>query len=80
MAVMINDMELPRNCGECRFYDGDWCYAVQIEWQNPTIDPAKTSEWCPLVRVVGAYHCYEDSTASEAAINAARMLNEAGME
>ena len=80
MAVMINDMELPRNCGECRFSAVSWCYAAPVERQKPTIDPHGKPEWCPLCRVVGAYHAYEDSTASAEAISAARMLNEAGME
>ena len=50
MSVLIKGMEMPKDCGHCRFAVDGWCYA----YGRTNIDALSTCErtnYCPLVPV-----------------------------
>lgn len=50
MGVYIPDMEMPTDCGHCRFAIDGWCYA----YGKPNIDALANdgrTNFCPLVPV-----------------------------
>lgn len=49
-GIYIPGMEMPENCGVCRFAVDGWCYA----YGKPNIDALSNSgktNWCPLIPV-----------------------------
>lgn len=48
MAVMIEDMDMPENCTDCRMRDDvySWCWADKKERCVPV--DGRRPEWCPL--------------------------------
>lgn len=49
MSVLIEGMDMPKNCNECRFSVDGWCYvcAPQSEEERKRI----TTNYCPLVPI-----------------------------
>lgn len=47
MGVYIN-MEMPRNCNECRFAIENYCYAV-VKYKH--LRGGERKNWCPLIEV-----------------------------
>lgn len=47
MGVYIN-MEMPRNCNECRFAIENYCYAV-LKYKH--LRGGERKNWCPLIEV-----------------------------
>ena len=52
------DMDMPENCGECRFADSDYgfCHAMPKEFCGYTDENGKP-DWCPLRQVVTCGEC-----------------------
>ncbi len=50
--VVINDMDMPVSCEECRLMADGWCYA-QEAWDHAheDIDLNRRPAWCPLEEV-----------------------------
>ena len=54
MSVLIEGMEMPKSCSECRFFVDAWCYAFKREdWRNAYNRPPKGEKLkhCPLIEV-----------------------------
>ena len=51
MAILIPDMEMPRNCSECRFCVDNWCYVVPADQRQPAVSISGKTCWCPLIEV-----------------------------
>lgn len=48
--IAIEDMEMPKSCGNCRFSKDGWCFA-QEAWDTRYEDVREgcRTEWCPLL-------------------------------
>lgn len=52
MSVLIKNMEMPKNCHECRLYEGDIYYCSAADKMIDISDSsAEKCQFCPLVPV-----------------------------
>lgn len=52
MGVYIKDMEMPKNCHECRLYEGDIYYCSAADKMIDISDSsAEKCQFCPLIPV-----------------------------
>ena len=49
MSVLIKNMEMPKNCYECRFCVDGWCYVIPPETRAEK--ERITTNYCPLISV-----------------------------
>lgn len=71
-AVLVVDM--PENCEECQFYDGDCCYATGVKkWGGlsfRSVDNWKIrEEWCPLKSMPKKKGVYQETGLMTDVIN-----------
>ena len=50
MSVIVKNMEMPQNCGECAFYIDGACYGKGYRDYRSIMDTAKPDD-CPLVEL-----------------------------
>ena len=48
MSILINGMEMPENCGECRFMVDGWCYGMNENYGVRQDSMIRKPDWCPL--------------------------------
>ena len=49
MSVVVR-MEMPKDCGECRFRSDGWCYGIrEFDPQPGPLDFEKRPSWCPII-------------------------------
>ena len=47
--MLIVDMPMPMNCGECRFRADGWCYGIaEFEIQPTALNFDARPSWCPI--------------------------------
>lgn len=52
MSVLIKGMEMPKNCHECRLYEGDIYYCSAADKEIDILDSSEGKcQFCPLVPV-----------------------------
>ncbi len=52
MAVLIEGMEMPKNCHECRLYEGDIYYCSAADKEIDILDSSEGKcQFCPLVSI-----------------------------
>ena len=51
MSILIRDMKMPENCGECRFMVDGWCYAMSNDYGVRQDSMIRKPDWCPLEEV-----------------------------
>lgn len=50
MSECVVRMEMPENCGECRFRSDGWCYGIrEFDPQPGPLDFEKRPSWCPII-------------------------------
>jgi hypothetical protein len=50
MSECVVRMEMPQNCGECRFRSDGWCYGIrEFDPQPGPLDFEKRPSWCPII-------------------------------
>ena len=54
MSILIKGMKMPKNCNDCNFQAGGWCFARSSEpyfsdWC--VSDVSERPPWCPLVEL-----------------------------
>jgi hypothetical protein len=50
MSECVVRMEMPQNCGECRFRSDGWCYGIrEFDPQPWPLDFEKRPSWCPII-------------------------------
>ena len=50
MSVIVKNMEMPQNCGECAFYIDGACYGKGYRDYRSIMDTAKPDD-CPLIEL-----------------------------
>ena len=48
MSILIRDMKMPENCGECRFMVDGWCYGMNEDYGGRQDSMIRKPDWCPL--------------------------------
>lgn len=50
MSECVVRMEMPKDCGECRFRSDGWCYGIrEFDPQPGPLDFEKRPSWCPIL-------------------------------
>ena len=50
MSECVVSMEMPQDCGECRFRSDGWCYGIrEFDPQPGPLDFEKRPSWCPII-------------------------------
>ena len=50
MSECVVRMEMPQDCGECRFRSDGWCYGIrEFDIQPGPLDFEKRPSWCPII-------------------------------
>lgn len=56
--MVILNIPMPQNCGECRLMVGGWCYALQADshLNRYRASLKKRPEWCPIKEEDDEHH------------------------